>query len=320
MFSRAPSRWLALGLLLGATAVGVAACGGGDNNGNSGPSTQDYVVAVRDAGGGGTAQFVAGSPPSGGSGPTAAVSSNGSVIPGGTLQAAVTAGQAFTTVIFSVSGADGYYRLTLPSATAAAELLVTLAQTLPATSFSSQIAVGASSSAVGAYATQPLQVVQVGTGDVQVSLSWSTAADVDLHVVDPSGAEIYFAQPQAQSGGVLDLDSNAGCAADETRNENVTWPVGGAPVGTYRVLVDYWSNCEVAETPYVVTVRLKGQSPQTFSGTLTGTGDMGGAGAGIAITEFSVGAATAVASAGRGVPNLGTVRVERRPGIAVHRK
>ncbi|HYN88710.1 MAG TPA: hypothetical protein VER55_09275, partial [Ardenticatenaceae bacterium] len=76
----------------------------------------------------------------------------------------------------------------------------------------------------------------LGTGDVQVTLRWDNPADLDLHVVDPAGEEISYGHPVAQSGGQLDVDANIGCQ-DDLRVENVFWPSGGAPTGTYQVEV-----------------------------------------------------------------------------------
>jgi hypothetical protein len=139
---------------------------------------------------------------------------------------------------------------------------------------------------------------------------------VDLHVVDPSGEEIYYGSPTSASGGQLDLDSNAECQSDGPRNENITWPSGASPSGTYRVLVDYWDSCGAPSTDYGVTVNVRGQAPQTFTGTFTGEGDQGGAGAGLAITTFTVGTATS-ARVAAGVHRLGTASIFRRPGAAV---
>ena len=49
-----------------------------------------------------------------------------------------------------------------------------------------------------------MAVLGVGTGDVQVSLTWSAASDLDLHVVEPSGEEIYFLAPESVTSGTLD--------------------------------------------------------------------------------------------------------------------
>ncbi len=149
------------------------------------------------------------------------------------------------------------------------------------------IAGGVSATQFGPHVTRTLRVTRVGSGDVQVSVAWNTAADVDLHVVDPAGEEIYWGSRASASGGELDLDSNAGCGTDQPRNENTVWPVNGAPTGTYVVRLDYWDACGAEATDYVVTVWVKGREAQVYSGTFTGPGEHGAAGAGIDITSFS---------------------------------
>ena len=133
----------------------------------------------------------------------------------------------------------------------------------------------------------PFAIQEVGTGDVQVSLSWDTETDVDLHVVDPTGEEIYYGNTNGASGGQLDLDSNAGCGIDGINNENVTWPTGNAPSGTYVVRVNFWSSCMGLPANFTVTTNVCGQS-QTFSGGfLAGQSSGGGLGAGLEITRFT---------------------------------
>lgn len=45
----------------------------------------------------------------------------------------------------------------------------------------------------------------VGEGELRVSLAWERSTDLDLHVVTPSGFEIYYAEPD-HSTGSLDVD------------------------------------------------------------------------------------------------------------------
>lgn len=306
-----------LGLALIAAAGAGLGCGGDDDPGPSTPTVQQFIAGVSSGDGSTNATFVEDAPPAAGSGPALTLSTNASVIPGGSTLVSLTGTQPFTTVTVAVEGETGYYRLALPAASPTAELLVRLAQSLAGTSMDWQFGAG-TGNAVGPYTDSPVAVVTVGTGDVQVTLSWNTVADVDLHVVDPSGEEIFYGHPQSASGGALDLDSNAGCQSDGPRNENITWPTSGAPTGTYSVLVDYWDNCTAASTDYSVTVNVRGQSPQTFTGTFTGEGDQGGAGAGIQITTFTL--AAAVRASGTAAPRvhrLGTASVNRRPGAAV---
>jgi hypothetical protein len=123
------------------------------------------------------------------------------------------------------------------------------------------------------------------TGDVQVSVSWDAPSDIDLHVVDPFGEDIFYGNPVSSSGGQLDVDSNPACAIDGRQIENIRWS-SRAPGGTYTVRVDYWAGCEVARTNYLVTVK-NGSATSTYSGFFTGSGDQGGSGSGVFITTFS---------------------------------
>lgn len=271
-------------LLLGAAAV-VVTLSCGDSTGPSN-SVSQFVAAVSVAGGA-TASLQRGDPPATAGGPAVTATTPPSAITGGSAQVSLTSGQQFSVVIVAVEGRPDYYRLTLPASATSAQIVVTLSQDIPPGSFTLQFAAGTSATAIGTYAAWPVSVVTVGTGDVQVSVSWNTQADVDLHVVDPSGEEIYYGNETSASGGQLDLDSNAGCGTDDTRNENITWPSNGAPSGQYIVRLDHWDNCGATSTNWVVTVRVKGQSPKTYNGTFTGAGDQGGLGSGIPVTTFN---------------------------------
>jgi hypothetical protein len=180
---------------------------------------------------------------------------------------------------------SGYYELGLPATVSDSSVLLEFAQTIPLRQLELLFAVADPSGRVGPYSRLSTTVASVGTGDVQVTLSWDADSDVDLHVVDPAGEEVFYGHRQSASGGELDLDSNAGCSIDGVRNENITWPVGRAPRGSYTVRVDYWNNCGVAQTNYTVRVN-NGGSVQVFSGSFTGSGDQGGVGSGRQITVF----------------------------------
>jgi hypothetical protein len=139
---------------------------------------------------------------------------------------------------------------------------------------------------VGTLAERPFDALVVGTGDVQVTVSWDADSDVDLHVVEPGGREIYWDDRRSPSGGELDLDSNAACIIDGVRNENITWGVGSAPQGTYTVRVDYWSSCNLSETNYTVLINNGGEIA-IYRGTFRGLGDNGGLGSGVEIDSFT---------------------------------
>lgn len=109
----------------------------------------------------------------------------------------------------------------------------------------------------------------LGTGDVQVTLRWEGNADIDLHVIDPSGERIFFDEPFAASGGQLDRDVIPCENSQFDPVENVFWPTGQSPNGTYTVEVHYHPSCgNVGPTAYSVTVNIAGQSPLVFNGVL----------------------------------------------------
>jgi hypothetical protein len=258
-------------------------------------TVQDLITSASAAGIAATAR--SGVPPVPNGGPSVTVSGNGTIVNGGTLVAGVTGAAAFQTLYLAVGGetvgvatsvaggVSGFYELRLPATLSDLSVLLEFAQSIPLRQLELLFAVADASGRVGPYSRLETTVASVGTGDVQVTLSWDADSDVDLHVIDPAGEEVYYAHRQSASGGQLDLDSNAGCTIDGVRNENITWPVGRAPRGSYTVRVDYWSSCSVSQTNYTVRVN-NGGSVQVFSGSFSGPGDQGGAGSGRPITVF----------------------------------
>jgi hypothetical protein len=230
-----------------------------------------------------------GQAPQASNGPAATPTANSGIVRGGTSQVRLQSTTAFQTVYMFVSGVSGgvggFWQLRLASPTTDASVFPTFATQVPASSFDLMFGVASASGAVGTFRNLPTQVLEASSGDIQVSVSWDARSDVDLHVVDPSGEEVYWENPSARSGGQLDLDSNAACDIDGKNNENIRWtPIG--PAGSYTVRVDYWDACSVGQTNYVVTVK-NGASTQVFRGNFTGPGDQGSRGSGRSITTFS---------------------------------
>lgn len=103
-------------------------------------------------------------------------------------------------------------------------------------------------------------------GDVQVLLEWETSDDVDLHVFDPAGEEIYYENPRSASGGELDIDANYEFIMRHPK-ENVYWRHGHAPSGTYKVFVKLYKQKEGVPIHYHVMAKYK-EKEEHFSGTL----------------------------------------------------
>ena len=60
--------------------------------------------------------------------------------------------------------------------------------------------------------------VAVKVGDPQFTLLWDTEVDLDLHVIEPGGKEIYWEDPKGTFGGELDVDNTKGFGP-----ENIYW-------------------------------------------------------------------------------------------------
>jgi len=81
-----------------------------------------------------------------------------------------------------------------------------------------------------------ISVLELGSGNLQISLAWDTPTDQDLYVKDPSGTTIYYSNTSSSTGGQLDRDD-----VDGFGPENIFW-ASVAPDGEYEVLVDDFSD------------------------------------------------------------------------------
>jgi hypothetical protein len=100
----------------------------------------------------------------------------------------------------------------------------------------------------------------LGTGDVQITLTWDNDYDLDLYVTEPSGELIYFGDLVSDTGGELDVDANYPCGENLFAVENVFWEEDEAPEGEYQVAVVIGdATCdELDEADWTLTVRVGG--------------------------------------------------------------
>jgi uncharacterized protein YfaP (DUF2135 family) len=113
---------------------------------------------------------------------------------------------------------------------------------------------------------------RVGTGDVRVTITWQNRNDIDLYVTDPTNTRIDYINERSPSGGFLDVDANAACRNLQDRPvENVFWPSGGAPNGSYKVQVNFYEQCsgQPLSTPVRVQVVSGGRTLYDQTVTLT---------------------------------------------------
>jgi hypothetical protein len=109
---------------------------------------------------------------------------------------------------------------------------------------------------------------ELGTGDVQITLRWESSSDLDLHVTEPNGTEIYYADKGPTStGGRLDVDSNVGCEEDGSV-ENVFWPTGRMPTGEYTVEVNGYRVDGCGGGEYTVVAQVQGREVLNETGSV----------------------------------------------------
>ena len=108
-----------------------------------------------------------------------------------------------------------------------------------------------------------------GTGDVAFRLRWEGTADLDLHVRDPDDGYVSFltvhapmlSEDEPHCEGILDIDCNS--APDRLCKkpiENIFWPVGRAPEGTYTVWTHLFQALrDGSEVPFTIEI-LRGES------------------------------------------------------------
>jgi hypothetical protein len=99
---------------------------------------------------------------------------------------------------------------------------------------------------------------------LRISLSWYNFDDLDVHVHEPAGRarasldHIYYGSKRGHTGGVLDVDMNAGHGATREPVENVRW-TDKVPDGAYRVVVQNFHQREGTNPGFVVEVECGGK-------------------------------------------------------------
>ena len=149
-----------------------------------------------------------------------------------------------------------------------------------------------------------VSAASVPSGPMVVSLGWNGNADLDLHVIDPDGVEIFSRHPSgyrpppppalpdptaAENAPLLDIDSNAQCVIDGRNQENVVWKLAPAS-GHYIVRVDAASLCGLPDSDWRVDQLVDGAVMHTARGEAIDADTRGehDAGAGRTALEFDV--------------------------------
>lgn len=103
------------------------------------------------------------------------------------------------------------------------------------------------------------------SGNLKVTLLWNFEGDIDLHVKQPNGKEIYYKRKNDEvTGGALDVDNQDGGNGSA---ENIFFPE--PPKGEYVVSLVYFKGSRstgvVGSGTCQVVVFQEGKDPQTYT-------------------------------------------------------
>lgn len=201
-------------------------------------------------------------------------------------------------VLVSMDGEDGYYRTEIESGATEVDLTMLLDQEIIEDVLNLYFGVEDQRGNVSETYTVPVKRIEAGTGNLQVSLAWDIDNDLDLHLVQPDGEEIYYGNDISGTNGILDVDSNPACWIDGIRNENITYGDDAIVLaGDYIVRVDNYAECLGIGVPsnFSVVAYLEGQLLTPLSGQNPAAGDfqpatytLGGEGDGVEVMRFNV--------------------------------
>jgi len=106
---------------------------------------------------------------------------------------------------------------------------------------------------------------------IEVTLTWTGNADMNLQVRDPSGETLYWDSRSTTNGGSFGFDANGLCEViSDNPTETATWQPGFLPTGSYEILVFYREACDVnvGSVPFTVNVTVDGVDSGSVDGTL----------------------------------------------------
>lgn len=284
--------FLCLGIIAGVTTTGCK----DDSEEKKNPIEESYFTIEQ-------ATYVDQKLPEGSESLLSGLQVNSSAIMGGSSIVRFSSSRELDNVHVGVRGVSGYYQYHLNKVSATGgqfeyQLVLILSQNLT-NNFVIQISAATSEGTISKMiSSDDINVIEVGTGKLQVSLTWDKLDDVDLHLIDPNGNEIAYWMPYAVNGvftindwvdfwdlyedsdeemltlfqnfikgkglkviGSLDLDSNAACELDGVNNENITYEKD-VIAGTYSIAVNLWEKCTsgVIGSTYSVTVNYDGKA------------------------------------------------------------
>lgn len=99
-------------------------------------------------------------------------------------------------------------------------------------------------------------------GVLRVSLSWENSDDLDLHIKEPGGHEIFYSNRRSKSptGGMLDVDSNGLDGLRPDPVENIIWTTHPTKGGDFQVIVNNFSKRGTDSQGWQLEIEYEGQS------------------------------------------------------------
>lgn len=207
---------------------------------------------------------IAGATYSGGSMPAATIEDEftnvaigSSVLNGGSSIITVESAQQLDKFYVGVNGIGGYYTVDASQVTETrAEggyvytFTLLISQALDG-EFQVRISALTESGEVMPAFSHDFELIQAGTGALQVNLSFNNPKDLDLYLVLPDGHVVYYGKRGVRTDNNemlwgLDIDSNAACSIDDINSENIFFPEEYVMNGKYTVYVNQWKNCNTS--------------------------------------------------------------------------
>jgi hypothetical protein len=199
---------------------------------------------------------------------------NGTALSGGSTSITVTSSEELEELYLQIEGEEGYYRWELEPEDQISsnpfiyQIVLEFNQSLGEGDEGDSPTFIVSGKTKRGEVVEPVEekliVKQVGSGALQISLSWDMEDDVDLYVFTPSGEKLFWNYPKSFDGkGELDVDANGGCDIDMPliNSENIYFK---APLddGDYKVVAHLYAKCARAKVDgarYNVTANVKGK-------------------------------------------------------------